>query len=181
MEYHKLAVIGDVGAGKTQLIRSLSQIDPLSTEAKSSIDIGKQYTTVGIDYGRIILDERTALGLYGVPGQQRFSFLWDHVNTNLWGLVLLVKFAPEVNRDGIESLLEYFAPRQNEVACVAAITHVEQIEIDTQHGFAEELQSLLNSQGLLAPVLFVDARERLSAVQVLHTLNAINRFNKADC
>ena len=67
-----MAVVGDVGAGKTQLIRSLSEIDPLSTEAQSSIDIGKEFTTVGIDYGRINLDEDTALGLYGVPGQQRF-------------------------------------------------------------------------------------------------------------
>ena len=77
MDYQKLAIIGEVGAGKTQLVKTLSEISPLETEAKSSIDIGKEYTTVGIDYGRITLADDMALGIYGVPGQERYSFLWE--------------------------------------------------------------------------------------------------------
>ena len=94
-------------------------------------------------------------------------------------MVLLVKFATPLDGDAVELLLDYFAPRENEVACVAAITHVEQIDGEAQKSLAEELQSVLNSNGLLAPVLFIDARERSSAMQVLHTLNAINRFNES--
>ena len=88
MEYNKLAIVGEVGSGKTKIINTLSEISPVKTEAESSIDIGKKYTTVGIDYGRITLSEDTALGLYGVPGQERYSFLWEFVNTNLWGLLI---------------------------------------------------------------------------------------------
>ena len=75
MDYHKLVIFGEVGSGKTQLINTLSEITTFETEEKSSRDIGKEMTTVGIDYGRIQLDETSALGLYGVPGQERYQFL----------------------------------------------------------------------------------------------------------
>ena len=88
--YKKLAIVGEVGAGKTQLIKVISEISPFATEAKSSVDIGKEYTTVGIDYGRLTLDEDVALGLYGLPGQKRFSMLWEMVRQGLWGLLVLV-------------------------------------------------------------------------------------------
>ena len=63
--YNKLAIVGEVGAGKTQLINTISEISPFATEARSSVDIGKEFTTVGIDYGRLSLDADIALGLFG--------------------------------------------------------------------------------------------------------------------
>ncbi len=63
MDYRKLAIIGEVGAGKTQFVRTLSEISTIKTEAVSTMDIGKDLTTVGIDYGRIMIDQQTALGL----------------------------------------------------------------------------------------------------------------------
>ncbi|MEM7361186.1 MAG: GTPase [Pseudomonadota bacterium] len=177
MSYHKLAVIGEVGVGKTQLINTLSSIDPLLTEAKSSIDIGKKFTTVGIEYGRINLDSDTALGLYGVPGQERFSFLWDFVNSNLWGLVLLIRFQAELHLENMDHLLEFFAPRENGVACLVALTHCEDGNLEARNSAAKKIQARLNNHGLISPVLFVDARQRESAESILHALNAINRFH----
>lgn len=111
MNYQKLAIIGEVGAGKTQLVRTLSEINPVETEAKSSIDIGKEYTTVGIDYGRITLSDDMALGIYGVPGQERFSFLWEFVNQSLWGLLILIRYGETPDYANIDKLLDFF--RQN--------------------------------------------------------------------
>ena len=74
MNYQKLAIIGEVGAGKTQMVKTLSEISPFETEVKSSIDIGKEYTTVGIDYGRITLSDDMALGIYGVQVKSVFLF-----------------------------------------------------------------------------------------------------------
>ena len=75
MNYRKLAIVGEVGAGKTKMIATLSEINPIETEAESSVDIGKKYTTVGIDYGRISLSEDTALGLYGLPST---TLMWQN-------------------------------------------------------------------------------------------------------
>ncbi|GAA6139533.1 ATP/GTP-binding protein [Arenicella sp. 4NH20-0111] len=177
MDCHKLAVIGEVGAGKTQLISTLSEIKPFETEAESSIDIGKQYTTVGIDYGRIMLDEKTALGLYGVPGQDRYQFLWEFVKESLWGLVVLVKYGDIPDIDNFDKLLTFFSPKQNKTACLVAITHCDDAQESEVSALTQEVQSILSIHGVMAPVINVDARDKHSATTILHTLNAINRFN----
>jgi signal recognition particle receptor subunit beta len=112
MEYLKMAIIGEVGAGKTQLVKTLSQIKPFETEAKSTIDIGKEFTTVGVDYGRLMISDDLALGLYGLPGQERYSFVWETVNQSLWGLLILVKYGEKVDFDNIDKVLKFFNPRE---------------------------------------------------------------------
>jgi signal recognition particle receptor subunit beta len=50
----------------------------------------KTTTTVAFDFGRISLNERTVLYLFGAPGQERFWFLWDRLFTGTLGAVVLV-------------------------------------------------------------------------------------------
>jgi len=174
MDYRKLAIVGEVGAGKTMMISTLSEISAIKTEAKSSIDIGKKYTTVGIDYGRISLSEDTALGLYGVPGQQRYSFLWEIVNNNLWGLLIMIKFGDTPDYENLDSLLSFFSPKDNETTCVVGITHCEAADEQELAALSLEVQLMLQSHKIVAPILNVDPRDRGSAVSVLHLFNAIN-------
>lgn len=176
MDAYKLAVIGEVGAGKTQLVSTLSEIIPFETEAESSIDIGKQYTTVGIDYGRIKLDNQTALGLYGVPGQERFSFLWEFVKESLWGLVILLKSGEQPDIDNIDNLLNFFAPAQNNIACIVGVTHCENASEDELDQLTSGVQTVLKQHNVMAPILPIDSRKKDSAMTILHTINAINRF-----
>lgn len=49
----KVIVSGPVGAGKTTLIQTLSEIPVVETEELASEQIGKQTTTVGLDFGQI--------------------------------------------------------------------------------------------------------------------------------
>ncbi|RBP49595.1 GTP-binding protein [Arenicella xantha] len=174
MDYKKLAIIGEVGAGKSRLIKTLSEISPVETEVESSIDIGKKYTTVGIDYGRIKLTDDTALGLYGVPGQQRFSFLWETVNKGLWGILILVKYGETPNYDDFDHLLSFFAPNENNTTCVVGVTHCEQAENSDLVALNCEIRAILDHNKLVSPIINVDPRNKESALSVLHMFNAIN-------
>ncbi|MFC7218878.1 ATP/GTP-binding protein [Streptomyces polyrhachis] len=96
----KIVIVGGFGVGKTTMVRSVSDIRPLNTEetmtqASARTDDlaavpGKTTTTVAFDFGRISLDERTVLYLFGAPGQERFWFLWDRLFAGTLGAIVLV-------------------------------------------------------------------------------------------
>ncbi|MER6631788.1 ATP/GTP-binding protein [Streptomyces sp. NPDC000987] len=96
----KIVVVGGFGVGKTTMVRSVSEIRPLNTEetmtrAGEAVDDtsgvhAKTSTTVAFDFGRISLDARNVLYLFGAPGQERFWFLWDRLFSGTLGAVVLV-------------------------------------------------------------------------------------------
>jgi signal recognition particle receptor subunit beta len=96
----KIVIVGGFGVGKTTMVRSVSEIRPLSTEetltgAGVGIDDprgveAKSTTTVAFDFGRISLSAELVLYLFGAPGQERFWFLWDRLFTGTLGAVVLV-------------------------------------------------------------------------------------------
>src|SRR4051812_50037990 len=51
---------------------------------------GKVTTTVALDFGRISLDDSLRLYLFGTPGQDRYSFLWDDLVKGALGAVVLL-------------------------------------------------------------------------------------------
>ncbi len=71
----KIVIVGGFGVGKTTMVKSVSEIQPLSTEeimtqAGVGIDDAsrvqdKSTTTVAFDFGRISLDEFRVLYLFG--------------------------------------------------------------------------------------------------------------------
>jgi signal recognition particle receptor subunit beta len=72
-------VFGTMGSGKSTAIKTLSEVEVVSTEALNT-DLAshdKLLTTVGIDYGELTLDDGIKVGLYGTPGQDRFDFIWQ--------------------------------------------------------------------------------------------------------
>ncbi|MFE4175099.1 ATP/GTP-binding protein [Streptomyces sp. NPDC056909] len=99
----KIVIVGGFGVGKTTMVRSVSEIRPLNTEetiSRASADIDaiagldglrrKNSTTVAFDFGRISLDEKSVLYLFGAPGQERFWFLWERLFSGTLGAVVLV-------------------------------------------------------------------------------------------
>lgn len=88
----KIVVTGPFAAGKTTLIRTISEITVLSTEKGITDDTRsrKADTTVAMDFGRITIDRDLVLYLFGTPGQDRFDFMWEILGEGMLGYVLLV-------------------------------------------------------------------------------------------
>ena len=172
--YKKLAIVGEVGAGKTQLISTISEISPFATEARSSVDIGKEFTTVGIDYGRLSLDENTALGLYGLPGQRRFSLLWETVRQGLWGLLILVKYGDGLNLEDLEHILDFYQPHSNGLPVVIGISHAEDALEDELEILVDYIEFALADHGLVAPIVPVDPRDIESSIMLLELLSSLD-------
>lgn len=91
MSSFKIVVTGPFNSGKTQFIKTISDIQVVSTEKRvTTEDRGiKAETTVAMDYGRVTLDDDT-LYLYGTPGQVRFDFMWEILAHEMDGFIVLV-------------------------------------------------------------------------------------------
>jgi small GTP-binding protein len=110
MQTVKMVVTGPFNAGKTEFIRSVSEIDVVSTERKVSSEKEriKEMTTVAMDFGRISVDESLVLYLFGTPGQKRFNFMWEILSEGMLGFVVMVDSTrPETFREA-RRILETF-------------------------------------------------------------------------
>ncbi|MEU2547756.1 GTP-binding protein [Streptomyces roseolus] len=165
----KIVVVGGFGVGKTTLVRSVSEIRPLNTEetmsqAGEGIDdtvgvAAKTATTVAFDFGRISLDARNVLYLFGAPGQERFWFLWDRLFSGTLGAVVLVD-TRRISDSwyAVDRLEHHGTPFV--VACndFGGPAHT-----------ADEIRAALDLADEV-PLVFCDARSRESSKQVLIAL-----------
>lgn len=164
---YKLLFSGPMGAGKTTAIAAISDSAPVRTEALNS-DRGqhaKESTTVGFDYGEIALDGGDRLRLYGMPGQDRFRFMWQVASEGALGVVLL---ADNTRADPLADLALYvdsFRALAQRGAMVIGIGRLD--EGTTQ---VDAYAQWLATQGLSLPVFAVDVRQRDDVLLLLDAL-----------
>jgi len=111
MQTVKMVVTGPFSSGKTEFIRTISEIDVVSTERKITDETQrvKEETTVAMDFGRITVDEDLVLYLFGTPGQKRFDFMWEILSEGMLGFIVLVdSVRPETFREA-RRILDIFS------------------------------------------------------------------------
>jgi signal recognition particle receptor subunit beta len=164
---HKILIAGGFGAGKTTLVSAISEVRPLLTEEPlSTASVGrdnlrglpnKTTTTVALDFGRITISESLVLYLFGVPGQERFWFMWDELAYGALGAVVLA----DVRRlDDCFPSVNYFETR--EVPFIVAVNCFD----DAPRYDPAEIRLALDLDEDV-PLVLADARDQASAKATL--------------
>ncbi|TCB67196.1 GTP-binding protein [Acinetobacter sp. ANC 4178] len=168
LQRFKIVFAGGMGAGKTEAIKSLSDIPVLHTEAfnTDSQRHTKMETTVGIDYGEITLDENVTIGLYGTPGQSRFDFIWSAISKGAIGAVILIDHHSDNPIQELESYLETFQNFTDNIAI--GITHTDLISENSKSTGIYKDWLLQND--LFSPLYFIDARKKDDVLLLLEAL-----------
>lgn len=107
---YKIIVTGPFNSGKTQFIKTISDIDVVTTERRiTTEDRGiKAETTVAMDYGRVKIGDKT-LHLHGTPGQARFDFMWEILATEMNGFIVLTDSADSPSFPEASDLIDLFS------------------------------------------------------------------------
>jgi small GTP-binding protein len=162
----KVVVTGPFAAGKTTLIRTISEITVLSTErgVTDSTRRRKAETTVAMDFGRITIDQDLVLYLFGTPGQDRFDFMWEILGEGMIGYLLLVDASREDSVQEAASILEAF----RKMARVPYVVGINRGSSD-DHMLVESVRTRLEIPSDVA-ILPCDATDKESVKNVLLAL-----------
>ena len=162
----KIVVTGPFAAGKTTLIRTISEITVLSTEKGISDETRstKTDTTVAMDFGRITIDRDLVLYLFGTPGQDRFDFMWEILGEGMLGYVVLVDATRPESLDEAATIVQAFR-KMAHVPFVVGLNRAEGLDEDEERRVRETLD--LDPE---IPVVPCDATDRESVKSVLLAL-----------
>ncbi len=171
----KIVFTGPMGAGKTTAIRTISDTPPVSTEALNTdpSSMTKATTTVALDFGQLILEDGTAVSLYGTPGQERFSFMWEILCRGAIGVILLIDGSTATALQDLREYAGTFYQLNSNQPLVIGIGRGDDCRLD-------EYAQALAAGGIVAPVFGVDVREREDVLLLIETLICIVEAQSAE-
>lgn len=125
-EQARFVFVGEVGAGKTTAISTLSEQPIMSMDVPLSEEVqveGKLTTTVGFDFTVLQIGD-TPLFLYGTPGQDRFRFVADNLISGALGAILLVNVSAPAAVESCRQWLDLLATSERPLQVVIALNRM---------------------------------------------------------
>ncbi|MFD3702181.1 ATP/GTP-binding protein [Nocardia sp. NPDC058658] len=166
----KILISGGFGVGKTTLVGTISEVTPLRTEeTMTAAGVGvddlsgvgaKTTTTVALDFGRITIADDLVLYLFGMPGQQRFWFMWNEMTEGALGAVVL---ADTRRLDGCFAAIDFFERRG--IPFIVGVNCFDGV----QHYTVDAVRTALDLTPTV-PILLCDVRDLESTKHVLVNL-----------
>jgi uncharacterized protein len=117
-----------------------------------------------MDFGRITVSDDVVLYLFGTPGQERFSFMWDTLSEGMLGFVMLVDGKNQRSFADARAMIAYF----NALSDVTFVVALNRVDAEDEEGVAAIRSELGLPEGV--PLLPVDARNRESVKAILLAL-----------
>jgi len=167
MKHYKIVVTGPFAAGKTTFIKTVTEIAPIQTEARTTSNGEsevKDSTTVAMDFGRIAIDDENILHIFGTPGQFRFNYMWSILSSDAIGIILIVDSGDSEAFDDARDMLNFFRVKTDS-PIVVALNHFK----EKMHTDESELREIMSIPQKI-PVLDCDATSKDSVKGVLLSL-----------
>jgi serine/threonine protein kinase len=171
-ENYKLVFAGPVGAGKTTAVGTLSDIPIVDTNERASDMTRKRKakTTVALDYGVMEFGENERLHLYGAPGQERFSFMWDLLQKGAIGLVLIVDNSRPTPFKDLEFYLDSFQGFIAKTKVCVGVSHMDVAPHPLLSDYHAHMAALAPAFTLKPPIFEVDPRNRRDMLLLVQSL-----------
>ena len=166
MKRLKVVVTGPFNSGKTQYIRTISEIEVISTEKKvTATDLAsiKGETTVAMDFGKVTIDGNK-IYIFGTPGQEQFQIMWEVLTENMIGFIVIVDSTDKERFDDARKIIKFFAEILEEPFVVAA-NKQDLPEALSVEELKKELE--LPKDALMLPLI---AKDKKSTEKVLNLL-----------
>jgi signal recognition particle receptor subunit beta len=166
----KIVFTGPMGAGKTTAITAVSDVPPISTEMRNhdQESFAKAATTVALDLGQIGLEDGTVVRLYGTPGQERFSFMWEIVGRGAMGVILLIDGSSLNALPDLRTYASVFRRIAPDQPLIVGVGRTGPDDVELLAACSQALESL----HLSAPIFSVDVRNREDVLLLIETLLA---------
>jgi len=125
---NKILFLGSPGAGKSKLIETANTISILNSTENKGLTIQK---SVGIDYAKIQLKDKTKVTLIGIPNDIKLKFIWKLVEKNISAIVIVL----DMSRPELFKYLQYYmrminAETGNSLDVYCALTHSDKLNQD---------------------------------------------------
>jgi small GTP-binding protein len=175
MAYFKLVVTGPFNAGKTALIRAVSEVRGVNTDVDTDQDRHvKPQTTVAMDFGKVTLPDGLTLHLVGTPGQRRFGFMWEVLILECHGILMLVDSSDPASFSEAGEMLDFFAARANGIPIFVVANKQDKPGALSPVEVGRELNLVVRGQHgrvvPLLPPLGCVADDRVSVLETLETI-----------
>lgn len=176
----KIVITGPFSAGKTTLIKTISEVAIVGTERDVSDESKsvKARTTVAMDFGRITFAEDLSLYLFGTPGQRRFEVMWEILSEGMIGFILLVNAADARSLDESGHILEQFR-QYADVPYVVGVSHLDEADRPRDEALSHVRQVLELPEDVLTVPCDLRKRDDVKRLMLEILMGVLRRLEQA--